>query len=377
MFYSSSPDTYTKAELRQKLFPVANGAGSRYLLESPLRLQIISMNPASDEHYYTVSSLEPDLSVYISMSRQESEVLLDSRLHHHDFYELLFILEGKVFQKIENQRHLYTAGSCCLLNRNVRHSEEYLSENGPFRILFLQISQSFLKLLHDLFRLRLFQAERSDPPTDLEQFLQLNVLSDTLTDKDYVDFIPREASSCGSRSVHALFDKLSAELLLPEEGSSFRAVAIVSEILKLLASRRHYTTTPIRIGTPRENLLFEEIDTCIRASHGRISRSELSERLHYSGSHMNHIVQKMTGLSITDYGLSICMKEVAELLRSTSTPIQEIARIMQFSNRTFFYRKFEEFYHLTPVQYRRQMSQGDRFPDSFESGGAGSLTHLP
>ena len=354
MFYSSSPDTYTKAELRQKLFPVANGAGSRYLLESPLRLQIISMNPASDEHYYTVSSLEPDLSVYISMSRQESEALLDSRLHHHDFYELLFILEGKVFQKIENQRHLYTAGSCCLLNRNVRHSEEYLRENGAFRILFLQISQSFLQLLYDLFCLRLFQAERSDSSTDLEQFLQMNVLSSSLTDKDYVDFIPRETPSGGVRSVHALFDRLSAELLLPKEGSSFRAVAIVSEILRLLASRLHYTTTPIRIGTQKENLLFEKIDTCIRESHGRISRSELSDKLHYSGSHMNHIVQKMTGLSITDYGLSICMKEVAELLRSTSIPIQDIARTMQFSNRSFFYRKFEEFYHLTPVQYRKQ-----------------------
>ena len=76
MFYSCSPDIYTKAELRHRLFPVSGGSGSRYLLESPLRLQIISMDPASEDHYYTVSSLEPDLGVYTSLGREEAEALV-------------------------------------------------------------------------------------------------------------------------------------------------------------------------------------------------------------------------------------------------------------------------------------------------------------
>ncbi len=354
MYYSSSPDIYTKSELRQKLFPVSASKSSGYHLESPLRLQIISFDPESDDRYYMMSSLEPDLGIYMSMTRKESAVLLSSALHHHDYYELMFILEGNVYQKIENQRHLYPAGSCCLLNRNVRHTEEYLDENGAFRILFLQMSHDFLRLTYDLFSLHLFQIEQSARSTDLAQFLQLNLQSSSLTDKDYVDFIPREVFTPAERSTHAMFDRLSRELLIPEKGSSFRTVAIVSEILRLLASREHYSTTPVRVGTHRENQLFEEIDACIRASHGRISRRDLSDLLHYSGSHMNHIVQKMTGMSISDYGLSICMKEVAELLRTTDVPIQEIALIMQFSNRTHFYRKFEEFYHMTPVRYRKE-----------------------
>ena len=35
----------------------------------------------------------------------------------------MFVLDGEVYQNIENMRHLYTTGSCCKLN----YSSAYLS----------------------------------------------------------------------------------------------------------------------------------------------------------------------------------------------------------------------------------------------------------
>ena len=355
MFYYSDPDTYTKTELRSRLMPGPgrSGQASGYRLDKPLRIQLISYQPDSPEHYYTMTSLEPDLTVYMTMEKHEAGAILSSALHHHDFYELMFLLEGNVYQKIENQRHLYTAGSCCLLNRNVRHSEEYLEEYGPFRLLFLQISEKYLKLIHDVFSMQLFQFEQKEELTDLEQFLRLNLSDGFSGEKDYVDFIPKKDMTWITANTHRLFDELTGELLAPAAGASFRMASLIVQLLQLLVSKENYTTAPVRIGSAKENELFEEIETYMELSHGRISRNELSQILHYSGSHMNRIVQKITGLSISEYGTSICMKEVARLLRTTDMPIQEIAQEMQFSNRTHFYQKFGEIYHMTPAQYRK------------------------
>lgn len=70
------------------------------------------------------------------------------------------------------------------MNRNVIHSEEYLEENGPFRILFLQISENYLKLVFVLFSMHLFQEEQTSGKTDLEQFLSTNLPSDPVGEKD-------------------------------------------------------------------------------------------------------------------------------------------------------------------------------------------------
>lgn len=69
---------------------------------------------------------------------------------------------------------------------------------------------------------------------------------------------------------------------------------------------------------------------------------------------MNRIVQKITDMSSSEYGLSNCMKEVARQLRTTNLSIHEITQEMGFSNKTHFYQKFAEIYRTTPVQYRKQ-----------------------
>lgn len=65
-------------------------------------------------------------------------------LHRHDFIELMFVLEGEVYQNIENKRHFYPEGSCCILGCNTYHQEEI---KGSGKLVFLQLTLSYLQEL--------------------------------------------------------------------------------------------------------------------------------------------------------------------------------------------------------------------------------------
>lgn len=122
----------------------------------------------------------------------------------------------------------------------------------------------------------------------------------------------------------------------------------------MLNDRTLYHTNPVAIGTEAENHLYTEITHIMELTSGRATRAQLEEELHYSGTYLNRIVKKYTGLSIFDYGMTFCMKNAAALLTGTELSIAEIASRLQFGNRSNFYKQFTGFYHMTPAQYREK-----------------------
>lgn len=293
--------------------------------------------------------ITPSQSLYTCFNPQETAYVTSFlRLHHHDYYELMFVIDGEVYQNIEHTRHLYPKGSCCLLNKNVCHTEEYSGDN---RICFLQLSsEMILQLLtFPIF----FDEENTECLKQLKAFFQVDLKEELTSAKEYMDFIPLEADEWIHEHIHAYLEKIVLEMYHPSAGASFRTSALLLELLCCLFHDQHYQHTPIRFGSEKERQLFDEITFYLRKSHGRISRRELSEKLSYSGDYLYKIVQKFTGLSLFSYGMHFCMKEAAELLSTTSMPVQEIAQKLGFSNFTHFYRIFKEEYHMTPREYRQ------------------------
>lgn len=79
--------------------------------------------------------------------------------------------------------------------------------------------------------------------------------------------------------------------------------------------------------------------------------------LHYSGGYINKITKKYTGLSIHDFGMTICMEQAARELVHSAKSISDIAAELGFSNRTHFYRQFEKVYHTLPGEFQKEFSQ--------------------
>ena len=369
---------------------------SDYKMEVPLQVEFISMRPDDPLEHYTMVSVIPEHIYHAALTKEEvGSMFVRPRLHRHSYYELAFVLSGNLFYNIENRRHLYTPGSCCLLNRNVLHMEEHETD---FDVMFLGISDEVLRDVYRDLTEGFFTVEQNRPDTDLDRFLKKNLLAEkTSYDKEYLDFIPRKAenpacagipigkytAAYGShpsfhnnsaaytdtdgprpddvlyspnpavRSVRGILNTIEDELLYPRIGSTHRIKALIAKLLHQLSDPTYYETTPIQIGTDTENLLYNEIDRIMHETWGRASRSFLEEELHYSGDYLNKITKKYTGLSIHDFGMTICMGLAAKELLNTDRSIGDIAASLGFSNRTHFYKQFDKVYHISPAEYRK------------------------
>lgn len=314
----------------------------------PFSLLFTEYDPGVEQPF-RMNILSPDFSMYTSLSQEEFEYAVKSRpLHQHNTYELVCILSGEMYQRIENTRHRYPEGSCCLINRAVRHTEEY--ETG-FHSVTLSLSRDFLITILTEGEVSYFRAEKAHTRTDLMTFLQSEFAREGSAEKKYIDFNVLPEISVKD-DLFSLFSQISYMTKAPGPGTSLIIRALIYRIFNLLNNKEYFETTPMQIGTPSESRIFAMITELMEETDGRISRSELSERLMYSGNYLNRIVQKYSGMSIFDYGCSFALNKAVWLLTNTDFSISEIIDRLGFSDRTHFYRLFQKEYGMTPRQYR-------------------------
>ncbi len=323
----------------------------QFILNYPYRITLISIQPDRPEEYQKLTMISPHDTFFSKLSLKEVKQIPNGRnLHKHDFYEIMIVLDGEVYQNIENERHLYTKGSCCILNKNVRHTEEY---KDYYRVAFVQISSDFMRHLYGCMTLHIFGRHKTTDSKFL-QFLDDNINERQSANKNYLDLIPKKEHEFLVKHVHSILDQIVHITIDPAPDANIRVQSLFLDLLYNLSRPDYYDSLPIRIGTDTENRLFQEVTKLFEANHGHISRKELSDTLSYSGTYLNAICKKYSGLSLFDYGMHFCMKEAGIRLLETDQSITDISRDLGFTNQTHFYKVFKEKYKMTPLQYRKQ-----------------------
>ena len=329
-------------------------SGIFYQSNTPFSL-LFTRYSAEEENPFRFTVLSPDFYYHSILSRTEFEqFVLNRPLHQHNTYELMYILKGELFQRIENSRHKYIENSCCLINRNVRHVEEYTSD---FHTLNLSLSKDFLSSLIANGDENYFTIEKKLPKTDLTSFLQSEFHSDSSTTKKYIDFIPHPQVLDIKQYIYTLLDQITNMMFNPFRGVSIIIKAYIYRIFCYLNDFNYYHTKPISLGSSIESQLFAQINRLMEKTDGRISRSELAEQLNYSGNYINYIVQKYSGLNTFEYGTTFTMRKASFLLLNTDKSISEIIELLNFSDRTHFYRLFQKEFGMTPRNYRVQQQK--------------------
>lgn len=328
---------------------------SQYKSYYPIDMIFETVHSDNPDQYFTVTMLTPSFHYSSSQSYSDpANPLYRKGLHQHVYFELIYVIDGRMYQNIENKRHLYSKGSLCLLNRNIHHAEEFTTD---FRAAFLSLPVPLVdELLNHTDRFY-FPEENTSSLQMLSDFFNHNINDSSISVREYIDFIPKEGQSDEQTDMYNRFSQLTHIFVNPAPGSSFLLKGLLLRILSALSDKNLYDNIPINIGTENEARLFDKISELIAAKNGRISRSELSARLQYDGSYLNSIVKKYSGLNLFNYGTVICMKEAKRLLRETDMSIAEVAEKLDFTNRTHFYKLFEKHCFMTPKEYRRSLGQ--------------------
>lgn len=333
----------------------------RYELRTPLHIIIMyntcGLPNVTNQFFY----LSPQGSDYAIYDEAHSNITNE---HHHDFFELLIVLKGSLIQEIEGHEYLYPAGSCCLINRNVIHTERFLGEGT---ILFIELSTDFTQELIDGAHSDFIRHERGFISNDILTFMEENLNTDL--HKEYLDLFPAyqglyekagqetlyKLGSKNAVTLHRIINMLVQALFLPRLGAEFTIKSLLYELFDYLDNKEAFHINPIRLRTKNDALLFSRIRHLMEDTHGRISRSQLEEALHYSGNYLNTIVKQFTGMSIFDYGMTFSMKEAARLLSETDGSIAAIIETLHFTNWGHFNQHFRKQFGVNPSKYRKTL----------------------
>lgn len=266
-------------------------------------------------------------------------------MHHHDYFELVYVHEGEVEYHIESGCFTYPKGKVCLLNRNTRHYE-VLGENCF--LVFLCLSKDFIQ---DSI---LLDSESHILQTQLLHFFNSNLNETAQYQKDYLEFTPVSLTPNGTPRLSALIDELAKELLLKQVGHTYVVLGLLSRLLALLQDPAVYTCNHIILNSSAEAYLFSKITHFMESKTGRVTRAELAEYLNYSSDHINRIVKRHSGMSISEYNQVICLKKAERLLIETNESISSIIIALGFENKSHFYRIFDKKHGITPLEYRKR-----------------------
>lgn len=339
---------------RPEFVEVHNGKSAfsqYYHMNAPFSAVIETYRKEADEEYFKIVNFTPNhISHYLINDCDMLSVLQNRSLHQHDFFEFMFVLEGEVTTRIENTERIYPSGTGCILNCNLRHAESF---NQSFRVVFLNLSKSFVLDFLGSFRTFQFELEKHQDENMIYQFLRTNADSGSEITKEYLDFFPVFQNQDSYQKIYSLTEQIFHTMLYPCFGATFLLNSLICQLFDCFSNEQYFHTTNIRIDFGTDFLLFTQMTHLLEDSNGHLSRRELAEILNYSGDYLNRIVKKYTGMTIFDYGMTFCIRKAEKLLLTTDHSVSEIATILGFSNRTHFYAIFSKKHGITPKEYRK------------------------
>ena len=271
------------------------------------------------------------LMVHILTNEQQEE----ERIHCHWHEELEFFLlkEGNAVLSIGEQSYAMQAGDFALIRSNQLHALN--AEKGE-RISFIAIdfAQEFLfSFDNDKLQQQYFAQMRYEKIVFQEFY---------------------HADSGWRTDVWELLLALCAFFEKAEPGYELQVKAKLYEIFGILYA--HAVVSEEAHRKDRRAEQTKEIIEYLQKHYERaITMEELSSNFHMSTGHLCRLFKAITGHSVVDYLNDYRVRVSARLLLESELDIGEIAMQSGFNNISYYNKRFRQYMHQTPSEYRRKL----------------------
>ena len=91
--------------------------------------------------------------------------------------------------------------------------------------------------------------------------------------------------------------------------------------------------------------------------HEDLKLSRLAEQVYLSSNYLSNIFTKHTGCSLNKYIKEVRLEKAQELLLSTNMKVADIGQRVGYDNTSYFIKKFQEKYGMTPEKYRMKPAE--------------------
>ena len=251
-------------------------------------------------------------------------MLRDTPYGSRDYYELTYVLEGRVVARIGNQEVHLLEDSLFLATPPCEHSVQAVDPDAVVVVLCLRPA---------LFASGVFA----------DYLAHDNPVSRTLCgdgDHDFMVF-----SDTYGRILYR-----SMRTLLKEYGHAGHAVnfSVLARTLLLLAQLSEIDTYSF-YGLDQRMM---EVISYLREHCATVSVASLAAHFCYSETYFSQLVHKRCGVRARELIVAARLRRARELLLSSNLSVQDIANSVGYDSYSHFNRIFKQVYHITPAAYR-------------------------
>lgn len=255
----------------------------------------------------------------ITLGYKKSRNISQTR-HFHDFYEILFIINGVRDVFAGNRTYTLNKGDFLLIPPRLIHKS--LDNRQDSEIYSLYIDEN--------------EALRSKAEDKAVYFPTL---------------------SAPAAQTGALLNRMDRELKEKRDFYQIMSHSLATEISVIIA--RHRDMIPDGRSQAESSVRIERIISFIEDNYSRdLNLTILAGQFYISPSYLSRLFHRETGFTLTDYINHIRTLRAQRFLRESSEEIGRISRMCGFGSITHFGRIFKSISGMTPRDYRKLNPKG-------------------
>lgn len=257
-----------------------------------------------------------------------------SNRHSHEFVELVYVLDGHARHVVGNEVMDVKKGDVILMDAGVEH--EFATEKDE-RITLCNC------LFYPEFLTRVITGDNF---IDLAYDMFFSGYEDERGAKGYLCLLGADTSEIG-RLVLTMVDEQEKK----QEGY-LKVIRSLLSVVLIKTFRLCENENRPTIPSAQRKIVSEIIDYVTAHDSKSLSVGVISHAMFFSPSYLSRIFKQQTGKSLVSFIQAKKIETAAELLRSTSYPVEKIMLDVGYADKKHFYEVFAAAYGTTPGEYR-------------------------
>ena len=252
--------------------------------------------------------------------------------HNHDFYEMCYVFDDKVYQYINGNIFILRKGDILLMHPDISHS---LYPNPCATATNILISKKYIKELSE----KLFSVCNDNPISYIVNKKAYTILHNE--SDEFTELI---------KNITAFpFKSLPGNPLM-----NYHLDSMFSHLVSLmLVHLRDGKIISLVNGGSGLSRSTDEIIEFINDNYAFVDAEMVCNRFHYSRMQLYRLLKKTTGLSFVEYISARRIQHAKKLLTSTNLSAKKIAENIGLEE-NYFYRFFYNYTGKTPKEYRTE-----------------------
>ncbi|WP_462412957.1 AraC family transcriptional regulator [Neobacillus sp. Marseille-QA0830] len=262
---------------------------------------------------------------------------VEIKKHKHDYLEMSYAFRGNFTQVINDQVVEMSEGDLTILDTDVVHSINRVDKDTIIINILLRkdyFNQYILSHLAENDLISEFVIDAIYRPNITGRYL----------------YFPAH----GNNKVRHYISTAMCEYLDPDLASvevvNCNIILLFTELLRISRRNKLQVNDEMPIKTS-----FVEILKYIEENYLTATLTEVAIRFHFHPNYLSRILKENLGKTFSDMIQELRLRQAKLLLENTELQINRIAEEVGYSNFHHFYKKFKEYYHVTPAEYRKQI----------------------